>query len=135
MSNELTVTTLVTCRKAVRDPTVGQNLFGVFQTILARRFPFTMPRFDVFVALEGMAAPAELTIALTAEDSATPIVWRKVKADIDPGGGATGKCETSFSDVTFPVPGAHRVRVLSGDRELASRRIHLQTPNTSPEKT
>ena len=125
MTNEFTIKNLLTCHEVQRD-SGGPNLFRCFHTILADRFPFTMPRLDVFATLDGVAAAVPITVAIASEDSGITLCRNDIITDIDPAPGA-GSFEVRFSGVTFPAPGVYRVRLLSEGRELASRRIHLRT--------
>ncbi len=117
-----------------RDPTTNKKfILGTYNTINAAQFPYTIPRFCLYLAITNGHGSTRLRVRLVdVDEQQTPIHEIAYPVNMaDP----NMTYETVFTfPVIFPSPGDYRVQLLVGNELLRELRLRVlqSRPSAAP---
>jgi hypothetical protein len=120
------VLTLTVADTVSRDAGTGKfSLLGIYNTIVARTFPYVHASMGLYLALTDGRGKTPLVLRLIDADEERPAVF-KLEATLD-SADPTQVTEAGFvlQRLEFPKPGEYVLQLLAGEEILMERRLNV----------
>ena len=121
------VLAMVVCDEAWRDPSSGKlTLLGIFNTVVAEKFPLRYPQILVYFALTDGRGRFPITVRFVAVGDKDEVVEEATNVVTFEDPRAIHEGEARFADLRFGRAGEYRFELLVGSEPLVERRIEVR---------
>lgn len=123
---------LLLCEQAFQQVGSGNwCIIGVFDTLNAPAFPFTLPQLAVYVALSDFAGDAMVELVIRDQEGA---VVKAVRGKIPPIPMGLFQHVFPFTGIEIRSPGVHTLELLAGGELISLRSFGVQSSAPDPER-